>query len=72
MVLDPLQSLFEELQKLEDWSKQALHELIETIAAKHELKMGKIAQPLRVAVCGTGVSPSIDVTLELLGRERVP
>jgi glutamyl-tRNA synthetase len=35
-----------------------------------ELKLGKVAQPLRVAVCGTGMSPSIDVTLSLLGREK--
>jgi glutamyl-tRNA synthetase len=32
--------------------------------------MGKIAQPLRVALTGTAVSPSIDKTLWLLGRER--
>jgi glutamyl-tRNA synthetase len=29
-----------------------------------------VAQPLRVAVSGTSVSPPIDVTLELLGRQR--
>jgi len=32
--------------------------------------MGKIAQPLRVALTGTAVSPSIDKTLWLVGRER--
>ena len=32
--------------------------------------MGKIAQPVRVAVAGVAVSPPIDVTLALLGRER--
>ncbi|MDB6008659.1 MAG: glutaminyl-tRNA synthetase, partial [Gammaproteobacteria bacterium] len=32
--------------------------------------LGKIAQPVRVAVTGTAVSPPIDATLALLGRER--
>ena len=35
------------------------------------MNMGKIAQPLRVAITGSSMSPSIDVTLSLLGRERV-
>jgi glutamyl-tRNA synthetase len=32
--------------------------------------LGKVAQPVRVAVTGTPVSPPIDATLALLGRER--
>ena len=32
--------------------------------------MGKVAQPIRVAVTGTAISPPLDATLELLGRER--
>jgi glutamyl-tRNA synthetase len=32
--------------------------------------LGKIAQPVRVAVTGSSVSPPIDATLALLGRER--
>jgi glutamyl-tRNA synthetase len=35
------------------------------------LKMGKVAQPLRVAVSGGAVSPPIDKTCWLIGRERV-
>jgi glutamyl-tRNA synthetase len=31
--------------------------------------MGKVAQPLRVAVCGRAASPGIDVTLYLVGRD---
>ena len=38
------------------------------MAAQLELGMGKIAQPLRVAITGTQVSPSIDQTLYLAGR----
>ena len=36
-----------------------------------ELKLGKLAQPIRVAVTGNTVSPSIDVTLFYIGRDRV-
>jgi glutamyl-tRNA synthetase len=32
--------------------------------------LGKVAQPLRIAVCGCGVSPSIDITLQILGKEK--
>ena len=39
-------------------------------AEAHALKLGKVAQPLRVAIAGRAVSPPIDVTLALLGREK--
>ena len=38
------------------------------MAATLELKMGKVAQPLRVAIVGRAASPSIDVTLNLVGQ----
>ena len=34
------------------------------------IKLGKLAQPLRVAVTGSDMSPSIDATLLLVGRDR--
>jgi len=51
-----------------EWKPEAIHQVIEQIAAKLELGMGKIAQPLRVAMTGTQVSPSIDHTIYLAGR----
>jgi len=39
------------------------------VAESLSLKMGKVAQPLRVAVVGRAASPGIDVTLQLVGRE---
>jgi glutamyl-tRNA synthetase len=50
------------------WKPEPIHQAIERIAAKLELGMGKIAQPLRVAMTGTQVSPSIDHTIYLAGR----
>ena len=51
-----------------EWKPEAIHQVIEQVAAKLELGMGKIAQPLRVALTGTQVSPSIDHTIYLAGR----
>jgi glutamyl-tRNA synthetase len=51
-----------------EWRPEAIHQVIEQVAAKLELGMGKIAQPLRVAMTGTQVSPSIDHTIYLAGR----
>jgi glutamyl-tRNA synthetase len=43
---------------------------MEQVAEKLELKFGKIGQPVRVAVTGGSVSPPIDITVELVGKER--
>ena len=51
-----------------EWKPEPIHQVIEQIAATLALGMGKIAQPLRVALTGTQVSPSIDHTLYLTGR----
>ncbi len=53
-----------------EWKLEPIHQVIEQVAAKLELGMGKIAQPLRVAMTGTQVSPSIDHTIYLVGREE--
>jgi len=51
-----------------EWKPEPIHQVIEQVAARLELGMGKIAQPLRVAMTGTQVSPSIDHTIYLAGR----
>ncbi|HET8701982.1 MAG TPA: glutamate--tRNA ligase [Nitrococcus sp.] len=58
-----------ELSALPDWTAESLHGAIMALAQALELKLGDVAQPLRIAVCGGPVSPPIDVTLALLGRE---
>lgn len=66
----PLQLMLTNLQSQQDWSPGPLHEVIDRVAAELEVGMGKVAQPLRVAVTGSGVSPSIDKTLWLMGKQR--
>jgi glutamyl-tRNA synthetase len=58
------------LAALGDWSAAAIHDVLNALAAELQVGLGKIAQPLRVAVTGTAVSPPIDATLALLGRGR--
>ncbi|MFA6229458.1 MAG: glutamate--tRNA ligase [Rhodanobacter sp.] len=53
-----------------EWKPEPIHQVIEQVAAKLALGMGKIAQPLRVAMTGTQVSPSIDHTIYLAGRDE--
>ena len=71
VVLEAMQHVKESLSRLEKWEKPAIHDVINSSAEKHAMKFGKIAQPLRVAVTGNTVSPSIDITLQLLGRDKV-
>jgi glutamyl-tRNA synthetase len=54
-----------------EWSRPAINEAIKTVIASHKLKMPKIAMPLRVMVSGSAQTPSIDATLELIGRDEV-
>jgi glutamyl-tRNA synthetase len=68
---DVLDALTNALAEVEHWKADAIHQAITGVAEEQGLKMGKVAQPLRVAVSGGPVSPPIDITLELLGREAV-
>ena len=68
--LPMLAAVRKELSALPQWSAIAIHTLLNDLATRSQVGLGKIAQPLRVAVTGTAVSPPIDATLELLGRER--
>jgi len=49
-----------------DWNAGAIHDLIAKVAHRYGVGLGKVAQPLRVALTGTTVSPPIDVTVALL------
>jgi glutamyl-tRNA synthetase len=68
--LDALAELRGALAEVRDWTAQTLEAWIGEYCRQRDLKMGKVAQPLRVAVTGTTVSPGIGDTLELLGREK--
>ncbi len=66
---EPLEKMREAIAMLDEWTHEALHEQVQLVSETLELKMGKVAQPLRVAVVGRAASPGIDVTLFLVGKE---
>jgi glutamyl-tRNA synthetase len=65
-----LESLKQQYQALEDWHADPIHHVVENTVNTLNIGFGKVGQPLRLAVTGHGKSPSIDVTLELLGKRR--
>ena len=53
-----------------EWTRESIHQEIKTAAKNHDVKLPKIAMPLRVMITGEIHTPSIDAVLELLGREE--
>ena len=66
-----LRELRERLAGIETWSGEAAEATLISLASERGLKLGKVAQPLRVAVAGSAVSPPLDDTLSLLGKASV-
>ena len=66
----PLRMVGEALAAVLEWRAESIHAAVNRVADESGLALGKVAQPLRVAVSGTAVSPPIDTTLELLGRRK--
>ena len=70
-VFEPLKALKHRLQDLEDYGEKKLEDLFTALLGEFEIKLGKIAQPVRVALTGTSVSPGIFEIITVLGKERV-
>lgn len=68
--IEPLKKVAEKLAAVSEWKGPELHACVSATAEELEVGMGKVGMPLRVAVAGSGSSPPIDITLELLGREK--
>ncbi len=64
-----LQQFRDRLHALTAWEAPAIHQALEGLCAEAGVGLGKLAQPVRIAVSGGSVSPPIDATLALLGRE---
>ena len=65
---EPLEKVLAALTELEEWTPEQLHQLVIDVSESMGLKMGKVAQPLRVAIVGRAASPGIDDTLYLVGK----
>jgi glutamyl-tRNA synthetase len=68
--LGVVEMMHSRLADLPDWTKETVEEAARAAAAEKDLGFGKIAQPLRAALCGTTVSPGIFDVLYVLGREE--
>jgi len=71
IVLEPLQEVCDRFEVLTKWSLDEINACIQKTISKFDINMGKLGQPLRVAVTGGSSSPSIGLTVELIGRDRV-
>jgi glutamyl-tRNA synthetase len=65
-----LRSLRDACAAVDEWTAPALESAFQEVLAQHGLKLGKLAQPVRVAVTGTTASPGIFEVLDVLGRDR--
>ncbi len=57
------------LAGIDELTEQSIEEMLRSLAEEKQLGLGKVAQPLRVAICGTTVSLPIFDSVELLGKE---
>jgi glutamyl-tRNA synthetase len=65
-----LSELLPELMQVETWSSEILEQKVEEFLRARELGLGKIGQPLRVAISGGTVTPPLFDTMAILGKER--
>nr|WP_233163892.1 glutamate--tRNA ligase [Chromobacterium sp. ASV23] len=61
----------DKLEGLESWTAESIHELFKPFCAEEGIKMGQLGMPLRVLVCGTTQTPSVDAVLALISKEEV-
>lgn len=69
-ILVALSEIHAEFMQLADWTAASIHELLMRVAVAKGVALGKLAQPIRLAMCGVTVSPPIDATLAILGRSE--
>lgn len=69
-ILPVLSTTLDALRDLAEWSAPVVHAVINAVAVAQGLSLGKLAQPIRLAMCGGTVSPPIDATLVILGKEE--
>ncbi len=65
-----LEDFLRRAEALDGWDAVMIHALLHETCERHGVKLGKLAQPIRIMVSGRAVSPPIDLTLALLGKEE--
>ena len=70
-VLEILEDLLSDLERTTGFAQEELEKTFSTFLERHQIKLGKVAQPLRVALTGKTVSPGIFEIMEVMGQETV-
>ena len=68
--VDILKAALEVLTKLDSWDSESIDKVLEQLAKDRDVGMGKVGQPLRIALTGAAMSPGIGDTMVLVGKER--
>ena len=69
--LEPIRVLIDQLKKLEAFTEKNLEDAFKATMEQTGLKLGKIAQPVRVALTGRTASPGIFEIISIIGKDRV-
>ncbi len=70
MNVEAFTALRQQIADADDWTEEGLLELAKAFADSHDTKLGKVAQPLRAALTGSHVSPSVFEIMPILGRDE--
>ena len=70
-ILPVLQDITDRLSRLSDFNMDEMHKIFDQVMEERELKLGKIAQPVRGALTGGTVSPGIFEVMDILGKDEV-
>ena len=70
-VLPHLQDIYDRLQEASDFSLQGLEDVFKIFLEEKQIKLGKVAQPIRVALTGRTASPGLFEVMEVLGKQEV-
>jgi glutamyl-tRNA synthetase len=65
-----LTTVRDKLAAMEQFTEQAIEDMLRRLAEEKQVGLGKVAQPLRVAICGTTISLPIFNSVEMLGKEN--
>jgi glutamyl-tRNA synthetase len=60
----------DKLAAMEQFTEGNIENMLRSLAEEKQVGLGKVAQPLRVAICGTTVSPPIFDSVQMLGKEK--
>jgi len=68
--LSMLKIVREKLAAMGEFTEQGIEDMLRSLAQEHNVGLGKVAQPVRVAITGTTISPPIFDSVQLLGKQN--